>query len=143
MFGIFSLKIHYVSFDVVSLFLRITIRESLDLISKLLDPKTLEITKIICLTTTFFIFKDKLYAQTKDTKIGSSLYLVVENIFLEHFKTLSPNSFHLKPKSWFCFIYMTALSFDPMASHPLFHCFITSIACLPTLNLPWKHNKIS
>jgi hypothetical protein len=77
--------------------------EAIDLISKLVDPKTLNLIKI-CLTSTFFTFKGTCYEQTEGTTMGSSLSPVVANIFMEHFETLALNNFHLKPKCWFRFV---------------------------------------
>jgi hypothetical protein len=91
------------SFDVVSLFTKTPIPKSLDLISKLVDLETLNLIKIF-LTSTFFTFKGTCYEQTEGTTMGSSLSLMVANIFMEHFDTLALNNFHLKPKCWFRFI---------------------------------------
>jgi hypothetical protein len=52
-----------VSFDVVSLFTKIPVSESLTLISKLVDLETLDLIKI-CLSSTFFTFKGVFYEQT-------------------------------------------------------------------------------
>jgi hypothetical protein len=45
-----------VGFDVVSLFAKIPVPEALDLVSKLVDPKTFNLIKIY-LTPIFFTFK--------------------------------------------------------------------------------------
>jgi hypothetical protein len=68
-----------VSFDVVSLFTKIPVLEALDLISELVDPKTINLIKIY-LTSTFFTFKGKFYEQTKGTFMGSYLYPMVTNV---------------------------------------------------------------
>jgi retron-type reverse transcriptase len=75
-----------VSFDVISLFTKIPVSEALDLISKLIDPETLNLIKIF-LSSTFFTFKGVCYEQTKGTTMGSSLSPVVANIFMEHFES--------------------------------------------------------
>ena len=36
--------------------------------------------------------------------MGSCLYPVVGNIFMEHFETLDLKSFYLEPKCWFRFV---------------------------------------
>jgi hypothetical protein len=91
-----------VSFDVVSLFAKISVPEALDLVSKLVDPETFNLIKI-CLTPTFFTFKGTCYEQTEGTTMGSSLSPVVANIFMEHFEALALNNFQLKPKCWYRF----------------------------------------
>ena len=48
------------NFDVVSLFTKILVFESLSLISNTVDPETLELIKI-CLSSTFFTFKGVCY----------------------------------------------------------------------------------
>jgi hypothetical protein len=58
-----------VSFDVVSLFTKIHVPKSLDLISKLVDPETLNLIEI-CITSTFFTFKGIFYEQTEGTTMG-------------------------------------------------------------------------
>jgi hypothetical protein len=91
-----------VHFDVVSLLTKISILESLDLISKLVDPKTLNLIEI-CLTSTFLTFKGIHYEQTKGTTIGSFLSLVVATVFIEQFETLALNTWHIKRKCSFRF----------------------------------------
>ena len=95
-----------VSFDVISLFTKIHAPESLNIISRFFDKETLHLIEI-CLSSTFFSFKSKFYEQTKGTTMGSCLSLIVANIFMEHFETLALNSFSLKPKCWFRFVYET------------------------------------
>jgi hypothetical protein len=68
-----------VSFDVVSLFTKILVPETIDIISKLVDFETLNLIQI-CLTSTFFTFKGNCYEQTEGTTMGSSLSPVVANI---------------------------------------------------------------
>jgi hypothetical protein len=77
--------------------------KALTLISKLVDHETLNLIKIY-LSSTFFTFKGVFYEQTEGTTMGSSLSLVVANIFMEHFESLALNNFHLKPKCWFQFV---------------------------------------
>jgi len=92
-----------VSFDVVSLFTKIPIPEALTLLSKLVYPETMNLIKI-CLSSTFFTFKEVCYEQIEGTTMGSSLSPVVANILIEHFESLALSNFHLKPKCWFCFV---------------------------------------
>jgi hypothetical protein len=89
------------SFNVISHFTKILIPEVLTLISNLIDLETLDLIKI-CLSSTFFTFKGACYEQIEGTTMGSSLFPVVANIFMEHFKYLSLIIFHLKPDltSW-------------------------------------------
>lgn len=86
-----------VSFNIVLLFTKILVPESLDIIFKLADFETLILIKIY-LTSTFFSFMGKFYEQTEDIAMGSLLSPVVVDICMEHFKALSLNNYHLKPK---------------------------------------------
>ena len=126
-----------VSFDVVSLFTKIPILEDLSLISKLVDPKTLDLIKI-CFSSTFFTFKGVCYEQTEGTTMGWSLSPVVANIFMEHFESLALSSFHLKPKCWFHFVDdMFVIWSHGQANLTSFFNNLTNFP--PTCNLwPWK-----
>lgn len=61
-----------VSFDVVSLFTRVPLRESLELISQKFDEKTTELFRHV-LTSTYFLFNGEYYEQTEGVAMGSTL----------------------------------------------------------------------
>jgi hypothetical protein len=85
-----------VSFNVFSLFTKILVPEALDLIFKIFYLETLSIIETY-LTSTLFTFKGICYEKTEGTTMGSSLSLIVSNIFMEHFNASALN-FHLNPK---------------------------------------------
>jgi hypothetical protein len=70
-----------VSFIMVSLFIKIPILEAMSLISNLVEPETMDLIKNF-LSSTFFTFKRVCYEQTEHTTMGSSLFIVVSNIFM-------------------------------------------------------------
>jgi hypothetical protein len=85
-----------VSVDVVSLFTKILVSQSLTQISKLLEHETLNVIKIFL--SSLFTFKGVLYEETEGTTMDSSISPIVANIFMEHFEILAIIFFYLKPK---------------------------------------------
>ena len=88
-----------VSFDVVSLYTRIPIKEALEVIYRLTNPDTMHLVEI-CLTSTFFCFEDEFFEQTCGVAMGSSLSPIVANLFMEDFEAKSLASTRLLPKLW-------------------------------------------
>lgn len=82
-----------VNFDVVSLFTKIPVPEALEMISKLVNSETFHLIKIFP-TSTFFTYKGEFYEKMEGTTMGSSLSLVVANIFMKHFEAFALNNFH-------------------------------------------------
>jgi hypothetical protein len=72
-----------VIFDVVCIFTKISISESLALIFNLVNPKTLNVIDI-CLSSTFFTSKGVFYEQIEGIAMGYSLSPAEDNIFMEH-----------------------------------------------------------
>jgi hypothetical protein len=101
-----------VSFDVVSLFTNVPADEALQFIrnklpndNTLVERSVLQVEAImdlleVCLKTTYFQV-DKFFQQKDDTAMGSSLSLIVSNIFMEHFEKLALDSAQYKPSLWF------------------------------------------
>jgi hypothetical protein len=54
----------------------------------------------ICLTTTYFQIEDKFYQQKEGMAVGNSPSLVVNNIFMEHFREIALDTADHKPAKW-------------------------------------------
>jgi len=92
-----------VSFDVVSLYTYIPIKEAIDVINHLTDPDTACLVEI-CLTSTFFSFEGEFFEQRCGVAMGSPLSPVVANIFMEDFESKALASARLLPKLWKRFV---------------------------------------
>lgn len=86
-----------VSFDVVSLYTSIPIKETLDVIFRLTDPDTTKLVEIY-LISTFLCFKNLFYEQTCGVAISSLLSPIVANLFMEDFESKALSSALFKPK---------------------------------------------
>lgn len=97
-----------VSFDVESLFTKVPIPETVSIISEILStqnkPTDLAELVNICLTSTYFQFRDRFYEQVSGAAMGSPLSPVVASIFMEAFEQQVLGSFHLQPKCWFRYV---------------------------------------
>lgn len=80
-----------VSFDVVSLYTSIPIKEALDVIFHLTDHDTNKLVEI-CLTSTFFYFEGVFYEQTCGVAMGSPCPLLLLRF---SWKILNPRLYHL------------------------------------------------
>ena len=69
-----------VSFDVVSLFTRVPVEESLDYISEIFTKDLVDIFRV-CLTTTYFVWEEEFYEQIDGVAMGSPLSPVIANFF--------------------------------------------------------------
>ena len=85
-----------VSFDVVSLYTKIPVNEAVNIIKELTDEEPINLVKV-CLASTYFSFRGKIYEKTQNMAWGSPLSTIVANIFMEHFEENSINSFSHKP----------------------------------------------
>ena len=88
-----------VSFDVVSLYTCIPIKEALEVIYRLTDHDTPHLVEI-CLTSTFFCFKGEFFEHTCGVAMGSPLSPVVANLFMEDFESKALSSACFLPKLW-------------------------------------------
>ena len=107
-----SLEDRMVSFDVVSLFTRVPLDDSIEIIfQRLVEDETLETRSTIlanetcslielCLRCTYFQFQDTFYEQLEGTAMGSPLSPIVANIFMESFESNALILFHVQPKQW-------------------------------------------
>ena len=81
-----------VSFYIVSLYTMIPIDEATDVMKKITDSETVDLLKL-CLKSSFFSFKGIIYEQTHGVAMGSPLYPIIANIYIEHFKRKALKSF--------------------------------------------------
>jgi len=94
-----------VSFDVESLFIQISIKDTLDIIKSLYEVLSSLIPLIVhCLTTLYFSYNDQFYEQTSEAAMGSSISLVIANIFVEHFEKGALQKAPEKPEVWFRYV---------------------------------------
>ena len=101
-----------VSYDVVSMYTKVPVDESLNLIRTRLEADddlqnrtNLSIADLLkactlCLHSTYFSFRGALYHQTEGLPMGSPLSPVVANIFMESFEERALASFHRPPLLW-------------------------------------------
>ncbi|GJQ72309.1 hypothetical protein Trydic_g3398 [Trypoxylus dichotomus] len=77
-----------VSFDVVSLFTKVPLIDTLRYIAALFP---LDITQLFkhCLTTSYFVWDGSFYEKTDGITMGSPLSPVVANLFMERFERLA------------------------------------------------------
>ena len=102
----------FVSFDVVSLFTSVPVDNAFDLVLELppsddaLPSRTsLSFSDIkqglkICLDSTIFSYKDSFYKQTFGTPMGSCIFPIIANIFMEHIEHTAITTFHTPPSLW-------------------------------------------
>ena len=105
-----------VSFDVVSLFTKVPIAEAINVIAArlhqdetlenrtTLTPETICQPMKLCLTSTYFQFKDSFYEQIEGAAMGSPLSPVVANLFMEMLEERSLATAPLKPKLWLRYV---------------------------------------
>ena len=89
-----------VSFDVVSLFTRVPIADSLKLLSHHFEDGVLALFKHV-LTSTYFCFDEKFYEQMDVVAMGSPLSPVITNFFIEDFEKRATEQVPHKPMCWF------------------------------------------
>lgn len=90
----FDLGDSLVSFDVVSLYTKIPIKEAIDVIFHLTHPDT----------TTFFYFEGEFYKITYGVAMGSPLSHIIANLFMDGFESKVLSSTILNLKIWKIFV---------------------------------------
>ena len=105
-----------VSFDVVSLFTKVPIAEAIDVIAEhlhqdetlgdrtTLSPETICQLMKLCLTSTYFQFRNCYYEQIEGAAMGSPLSPVVANLFMETLEEKALSTTTLKPKIWLRYV---------------------------------------
>jgi hypothetical protein len=92
-----------VSFDVISLFTKVPIDESLDLLGRLFDENILALFRHV-LNSTYFIFGGQFYEQMDGVAMGSPLSLVIADFFMEDFEKKALQSAPHRPTCWFQYV---------------------------------------
>jgi hypothetical protein len=91
-----------VSFDVVSLFTKVPIVDSLELVSHHFEDEVLALFKHV-LTSTYFCFDGQFYEQMDRVAMGPPLSPAIVNFFMEHFEKAIKQAAH-KLVSWFGYV---------------------------------------
>jgi hypothetical protein len=96
---------HYimVSLDIVSLFTKVPIRETMDLLGSHFEEDVLGLFRHV-LTTSYFTFNGQFYGQTDGVAMGSSFSPVIANFYLEEYEKAALESTPLKPRCWFRYV---------------------------------------
>jgi hypothetical protein len=89
-----------VSFDVVSLFTRVPIKDSLDLLGQLFDEDVLALFRHV-LNSTYFTYGGHFYKQMDGVAMGSPLSPVIADFFMEEYEVKAIQLATNKPSCWF------------------------------------------
>jgi hypothetical protein len=89
-----------VSFDVVSLFTKVPVKESLTLLSQHFKDEVLALHKHV-LTSTYFCVDAQFYEQTDGVAMGSPLSPVIANFYMEDFEMKDIETATHKPACWY------------------------------------------
>jgi retron-type reverse transcriptase len=89
-----------VIFDVVSLFTKVPIKETMDLLGRHFEEDTLRLFRYV-LTTSYFSFNGQFSEQIDGVAIGSPLSPVIANFCMEDFKERALDLATHKPLCWF------------------------------------------
>jgi len=99
-----------VSFDVVSLFTRVPVEESLTILEEKMGESHMENSNNIIqvlsflLKNTFFQFKTHIYKQREGMAMGNPLSPILANLFMEYIEERIMKDFSLKPKFWIRYV---------------------------------------
>ncbi|KAK7864163.1 hypothetical protein R5R35_004079 [Gryllus longicercus] len=97
-----------VSFDVTSLFTMVPVCDAIKIVEDNLKKHQLptEWAKLaeVCLSTTFFQYRQEFYAQIDGTAMGSPLSPVVANLFIGAFEEQALENAPLKPTLWLRYV---------------------------------------
>jgi hypothetical protein len=92
-----------VSFDVVSLFTKIPLDKSIEVLRKRFDDNTADLAEI-CLKSTYFKWKGEFYEQTEGAAMGSPISPAVANIYMDFFETTALENAAYKPSMWLRYV---------------------------------------
>ncbi|XP_011861533.1 PREDICTED: uncharacterized protein LOC105558445 [Vollenhovia emeryi] len=94
-----------VSFDVVSLFTKVPVQDTLDIIKTSKEiPSNLFPLIEHCLTSTYFQFQGEFFEQTTEAAMGSPMSHIIANIFMEQFENEILKKASLKLSMWFRYV---------------------------------------
>ncbi|GJQ66633.1 hypothetical protein Trydic_g4603 [Trypoxylus dichotomus] len=92
-----------VSFDIVSLFTKVPLVDTLRYIADLFPSDITNLFKQ-CLRTSYFVWDGSFYKQTDGVAMGSLLSPVVANLFMEQFESLAIETAVDKPTVWWRYV---------------------------------------
>jgi hypothetical protein len=89
-----------VSFDIVSLFTRMPIKDTVDLLGRFFEEDVLGPFRHV-LTTSYFTFNGQFYGQTDGVAMGSPFSPIIASFYMEYLEKGALESAHLKPAADF------------------------------------------
>jgi hypothetical protein len=92
-----------VSFDVVPLFIKVPISDTLQILGQHFEENLLVLFRHV-LTSTYFCFEGQFFEQTDGVAMGSPLSPVVANFFMEDFEKRAIEQATNKPTCWFRYV---------------------------------------
>ncbi|KAJ4427431.1 hypothetical protein ANN_25053 [Periplaneta americana] len=92
-----------VSFDVVSLFTRVPIIKTIDLLKNIFPEDIVALFQLV-LTTTYFQWNGDFYEQTDGVAMGSPLSPMVANFYMESFEDTTLKATTRRPECWFRYV---------------------------------------
>ncbi|KAJ4448198.1 hypothetical protein ANN_10212 [Periplaneta americana] len=92
-----------VSFDVVSLFTKVPISNTMVLLRNIFSEDIVTLFQHV-LTTTYFQWQQKFYEQTDGVAMGSPLSPVIANFYMEAFEEATLETATLKPSCWYRYV---------------------------------------
>jgi hypothetical protein len=92
-----------VSFDVVSLFTKVPLEDTLQLLQQQFHNQTINLFKQV-LTTTYFLYDGAFYDQTDGVAMGFPLAPVIANYYMEHLEQQAISTASRKPTYWYRYV---------------------------------------
>jgi hypothetical protein len=91
------------TFDILWLFTKVPIRKTMDLLGRHFEEDVLGLFRHV-LTNSYFTFNGQFYGQTDGVAMGSPLYPVIANFYMEDYEKAALESAPLKPRCWFRYV---------------------------------------